>query len=155
MRSANKKHGNIGDIELIKSQNGLEILESWDAKYGKLYLRDELEELAEKLGDHSETKIAGFVVDENPNLKKEIVDRKAELEELLDVTIHICSFEQWTALISARAEGVSQSDLAKRWLSAFVESICQRRRDKAPIDEPCEAWLTELNHQLTRWIPQK
>ena len=43
MRSANKKHGNIGDIEIVKKHGGLEILESWDAKYGKPYLRDELE----------------------------------------------------------------------------------------------------------------
>ena len=36
MRSANKKHGNIGDIELME---GHDIIESWDAKYGKSYLR--------------------------------------------------------------------------------------------------------------------
>jgi len=49
MRSANKKHGNIGDIELSFSPQGNDIIESWDAKYGKTYLRDELEELNEKL----------------------------------------------------------------------------------------------------------
>ena len=36
MRSANKKHGNVGDIEL--TENGI-ITEAWDAKYGKPYLR--------------------------------------------------------------------------------------------------------------------
>lgn len=44
MRSANKKHGNIGDIELLEDR---QIVEAWDAKYGKSYLRDEIEELSE------------------------------------------------------------------------------------------------------------
>ncbi len=30
MRSANKKHGNIGDIEILEAR---QIIESWDAKY--------------------------------------------------------------------------------------------------------------------------
>ncbi|MEO1185947.1 MAG: hypothetical protein AAFX46_15255, partial [Cyanobacteria bacterium J06636_27] len=38
MRSANKKYGNIGDVEILQ---GNQIIESWDAKYGKSYLRDE------------------------------------------------------------------------------------------------------------------
>lgn len=42
MRSANKKHGNIGDIEILQAR---QIIESWDAKYGKSYLRDELSTL--------------------------------------------------------------------------------------------------------------
>ncbi len=37
MRSANKKHGNIGDLEVLEKSN---IIEAWDAKYGKAYLRD-------------------------------------------------------------------------------------------------------------------
>lgn len=36
MRSANKKHGNIGDVEILEAR---QIIESWDAKYGKAYLR--------------------------------------------------------------------------------------------------------------------
>ena len=44
MRSANKKHGNVGDIELLEDR---QIVEAWDAKYGKSYLRDEIEELSE------------------------------------------------------------------------------------------------------------
>jgi hypothetical protein len=36
MRSANKKHGNIGDIEITTGKrDSLHIVESWDAKYGK------------------------------------------------------------------------------------------------------------------------
>ncbi|UJP05122.1 MAG: hypothetical protein LZF61_09825 [Nitrosomonas sp.] len=50
MRSANKKHGNIGDVELLEDD---EIIESWDAKYGKAYLRDELDEVMEKANNHN------------------------------------------------------------------------------------------------------
>ena len=77
MRSANKKHGNIGDIEIVQKAGGLEILEAWDAKYGKPYLREELDEVNEKLEDHSETDEVGFVVDSEPNLKDEIRERIA------------------------------------------------------------------------------
>jgi len=40
-----------------------------------------MEELHEKLQEHPETKLAGFVVDENPNLKPEIKKRIEELEQ--------------------------------------------------------------------------
>ena len=49
MRSANKKHGNIGDIEVTTTEKSLSIIEAWDAKYGKTYFRDELEELRDKI----------------------------------------------------------------------------------------------------------
>ena len=57
MRSANKKHGNIGDIELLENN---EIVESWDAKYGKNYLRDEIDEVSEKLEYHEKVETVGF-----------------------------------------------------------------------------------------------
>lgn len=41
MRSANKKHGNVADIEVTAPNNGDYVIEAWDAKYGKPYLRDE------------------------------------------------------------------------------------------------------------------
>ncbi|MEI6415090.1 MAG: hypothetical protein WCP34_12635 [Pseudomonadota bacterium] len=58
MRFANKKHGNIGDIELI--ENG-DIVASWDAKYGKSYLREEVEEVCEKISGHDNIQVVGFV----------------------------------------------------------------------------------------------
>jgi hypothetical protein len=59
MRSANKKHGNIGDVEILQSK---EIIESWDSKFGKTYLREELEELVDKLEAHSSVEIVGFII---------------------------------------------------------------------------------------------
>ena len=148
MRSANKKHGNVGDIELVASRNSRSVVESWDAKYGKPYLRDELEELHEKLQDHAETRIAGFVVDARPNLKDEIGRRKKELEELHDVAIHILPFPEWVGSTLGRFNVADPLEIARLWLLCFVESLCQRRREKAPIDEPCDLWVAELKAAL-------
>ena len=63
--------------------------------YSKPDLRDELDELNEKLEGHSETKVAGFVVDTTPNLKEEIVARRAEIEDDQGIKIPILSFEEW------------------------------------------------------------
>ena len=151
MRSANKKHGNIGDIEIIQKAGGLEILEAWDAKYGKPDLREELEEINEKLEDHSETAAVGFVVNSEPERRKEIEERVREIEELHEVKVHILSFEEWVKHQAARAPGANPIDLAKQWVIAFAESLCQMRRDLAPIDEPADAWVTALTEYASRW----
>lgn len=147
MRSANKKHGNIGDIEVTIGHSTLQILEAWDAKYGKQYLRDELEELNEKLSDHSETKLLGFVTDKAPNLKEEILDRVRELEELHSVKISLLEFDTWAREQIARA-GNDEDAIAREWLLAFSESLCQKRRDRAPIDEPSDVWVAQLHGAL-------
>lgn len=95
MRSANKKHGNIGDIELITETSEIHILEAWDAKYGKPYLRDELEELRDKLLQHPETKRVGFVCNKNPDKRQDIIDRKTVIEEEFSVNIYLMSFSEW------------------------------------------------------------
>lgn len=141
MRSANKKHGNVGDIEL--SENGI-IIESWDAKYGKPYLRDELEELHDKLLTHPDVKIAGFVCDNKIDLRKDIVSRTEELELEIGTEIYLFSFEEW---INFKIKNINENQkniLAYRWLVAIVESFAQKRLDVAPIDEPCDAWINDL-----------
>lgn len=145
MRSANKKHGNIGDVEVTEGPETLEILEAWDAKYGKTYLRDELDELGEKLAGHPETKVVGFVVDQKPNLKKEIVERISELEQLHGVQLTIESFDIWVRHQLDRS-GLDRDVAARKWLSAFAKSMCQMSRDRAPIDEPADVWVNELRN---------
>ena len=151
MRSANKKHGNVGDIEVTADRHSNQILEAWDAKYGKVYLRDELDELDEKLQDHPETERAGFIVDRDPDMQPEILDRIAELEDLHGVEIKILSFEDW---IQMQFELIDEEpdELACEWLRAFTESLCQRRRDLAPIDEPSFAWVQMLNTCAIAWM---
>jgi hypothetical protein len=143
MRSANKKHGNIGDIEVTLSKRGLDIIESWDAKYGKPYLRDELDELNDKLRAHPQTVVAGFVVDAKPNLKDEILSRKAEVEEIHNVRISVIGFDEWVHEQATRVS-LNKKDIATNWVMAFAECLCQMRRDRAPIDEPSDAWVEEL-----------
>lgn len=143
MRSANKKHGNIGDIEVLQRRGGMLILESWDAKFGKLDLRDELEELNEKLMDHSETKLVGFVTDGEPILRDDLVARMSELQDMHDVKIDIISFRGWLHAQAARSD-MPPAKTAEAWVNTFAECLCQLRREQAPIDEPCDAWVVGL-----------
>ena len=141
MRSANKKHGNIGDIELI---DGRVIVESWDAKYGKPYLRDELEELDDKILAYPGVKIAGFVVDRNPDRRSEIINRAEEITSISGIDIKILSFEEWIKWQTGRLLSSQLNTVGYNWLLAVVESFGQKRTDIAPIDEPCEAWINDL-----------
>lgn len=148
MRSANKKHGNVGDIELIQDS---EIIESWDAKYGKSYLRDEIEELAEKLKLHDSVKIAGFVTDSNPERIEEMQTRISEIEELYGVKIELLKYADWVTNQFSRAKDevdIDGTSLSEKWIRAYTESLAQRRREIAPIDEPCHSWIISLNSIL-------
>jgi hypothetical protein len=145
MRSANKKHGNIGDIELL---DGQDIVVSWDAKYGKEYLRDEIEELHDKImGRTTAITRLGFVVSGTPLIDDEIKSRIAEILELTGNQIDILTFAQW---LNEYRGDVDSSQLGKAWLKAYVESLGQKRREVAPIDEPCNAWLTSLKDILLK-----
>lgn len=141
MRSANKKHGNVGDIEL--SENGT-IIKSWDAKYGKPYLRDELEEMREKLLVHPDVRIAGFVCDARVDMRKDVSNRKDELEFETGTEIHLFSFDEWIAFEVSELTPVQKNELGYKWLVAVVESFSQKRLALAPIDEPCDAWINDL-----------
>lgn len=145
MRSANKKHGNVGDIEL---KDGHVIVEAWDAKYGKPYLRDELDELNDKILRSPGVKVAGFVVDKNPDRRKEITDRMEDLTAETDVDILILSFDEWVKWQVGDKTGKELDVIGYHWLMAVVESFAQRRPEIAPIDEPCEQWIDDLIKML-------
>jgi hypothetical protein len=151
MKSANKKHGNIGDIELLDVDG--DIIESWDAKYGKSYLRDELEELNDKLFDQDKIRIAGFVTSIPPERLGELEPRMDEIASLLPgLSLSILTLAEWTALQYNRAingSTASEKEISERWVKAYVESIAQLRREWAPIDEPCVQWLESLKKLLT------
>lgn len=147
MRSANKKHGNIGDVEL---RDGSVIIEAWDAKYGKPYLRDELEELRDKLLVHPGVKVAGFVVDSDVDLRKDIVSRAAEISLETGTQIRLFSFAQWVGYQLDSLTGAAMETIGYKWLRAVVESFAQKRSSLAPIDEPCEIWLEDLVRLLSR-----
>jgi hypothetical protein len=148
MRSANKKHGNIGDIELLED---MEIIESWDAKYGKAYLREEIDEVIEKLTTHNSVGVVGFVTTLAPIINQEIIKKLDSAKQLHGIDIKILTFEEWIELIFNRAleeKHTTEIELAKNWLLAYTECIAQKRRDVAPIDEPCIEWVKELDQKL-------
>lgn len=148
MRSANKKHGNIGDIELTATQGNMDIIESWDAKYGKTYLRDELEELNDKLKSHPQTTLVGFVTDQKPNLKPEIKSRIEELQLIHETEIHILEFGEWVNY-EIKKYGLNPDTVGAKWMIAIAESICQLRRDIAPIDEPTTEWVESFKESIS------
>lgn len=148
MRSANKKHGNIGDVEI--KQDG-QIIEAWDAKYGKNYLRDELEELADKLPKHPDVQLVGFVTSGTPDRLAELTHRMGEIEAFFGVVLKIVQFTDWvqTQFERVQSEGLATSeDVARRWLSAYGQSLAQKRRTLAPIDEPCQRWVETLQETI-------
>lgn len=148
MRSANKKHGNVGDIEVTGQDNESFVIEAWDGKFGKPYLRDELEELHDKLASHPEIETVGFVVDRNPELTEDITNRIEELSVMHGVTVQILSFDDWLEMQVKRCTGVPPKQVATQWLTAYVETLASKRREIAPIDEPTDKWLNDLKQVL-------
>lgn len=145
MRSANKKHGNVGDIEL---RDGKIIVESWDAKYGKPYLYEELSELKDKLEFNPGVQTAGFIADSNLMLKKEVVERQKEYSILTGVSIQLMEFVDWVKFETEDLSKNQQSKVASEWLKAVVETFSRKRIEIAPLDEPCEEWLSDLKQIL-------
>lgn len=143
MRSANKKHGNIGDIEV---KEGAAIVAAWDAKYGKSYLRDEIEELVDKMELHPSVRVVGFVTSTKPDRSDEIMSRIGDIEEATGIHLTINDYREWVnaRLDEAQYQGVDTVQALRNWVIAYAESLAQRRREIAPIDEPCLQWLSSL-----------
>lgn len=146
MRSANKKAGNIGDIELLSPEGA--IVEAWDAKFGKPYLWDELVELGEKLLERPGTSIAGFVTDSAPMLPNDLLDRKKEIASATGTRVEIFSFRDWVRIQTGNLPAGRRKALPGAWLKAVAESFGRKRLDLAPIDEPCDKWLADLANAL-------
>ena len=144
MRSANKKHGNIGDIEL---KEGAVVTEAWDAKYGKPYLYEELDELKEKVQTNPGIMRAGFVVNSCFDSFAELSEKADEVANFTGIDIYLLTFDEWIEY-QLNAYNIkdtqSQLELGHRWVIAVVESFAQKRRQLAPIDEPCDEWLNSL-----------
>jgi len=148
MRTANLKHRNFGDVEIVA---GDFVIESWDAKYDNPYLSDALDVFVEKLRgkDTSELTFGYVLLPE----KKEYpdVDRKIQaIAEEYGVEIQVVSLDNWVQNQAMRAseENITEETLAIAWLRAYVESLALRRAEKAPIDEPTYNWLQTLKDTL-------
>ena len=141
MRSANKKHGNIGDIEL---KEGRHIIEAWDAKFGKPYLYEEIGELCEKLETYPGVETAGFIVDKEANKSADILEKLEDAKAMTGTDIRIFNFSEWTEFKLKNVDGQNRDEFGRRWLTATIESFARKRINLAPIDEPCDGWLTDL-----------
>lgn len=148
MRTANKKAGNIGDIELLSPEGS--IIEAWDAKFGKPYLWDELVELGEKLLENPGVKISGFVTDGAPMLPGDLLNRKKEISNNTGTRIEIFSFRDWVRIQTGDLLAKHRAELPKSWLKAIAETFGRRRLEIAPIDEPCDRWLIDFAGCLDR-----
>lgn len=149
MRTANLKHGNIGDVEILR---GDQIIEAWDAKYGIQYLGDDVDELETKLQERVVSDLLfGYVVYPAPRLFEDVTLKIASLESDYGMDIKLFSFGEWVAYQSTRATqlDVSGDELTNAWLDAYVESLGQLRREQAPIDEPTSVWLQTLGPLLS------
>ena len=107
----------------------------------------ELEELADKLEAHPTVALAGFVTSVKPEQREETVSRCQEIEDEFGIILEILAFRDWIKKQFSRAmEGdtVTEQELASAWITAYTESLAQKRRNIAPIDEPCYHWLTSL-----------
>ncbi len=73
-----------------------------------------------------------------------------ELEVMHEVEIKIHGFDQW---VTAQVErvGAKSVTVSALWITAFAECLCQKRRDRAPIDEPCNAWVDALAIYSNSW----
>lgn len=147
MRSANKKHGNVGDIEI---KEGSDVLESWDAKYKKPYLIDELSELEDKLSSATRVRSAGFVTDGQPDIQNDVKAKILDIEDEFDTEVKILSLHDWIDYQIDLNYVSDKNKLGKAWLIALTESFTLKRLDRAPIDEPCDGWVVDLTKAIKR-----
>jgi hypothetical protein len=142
MRSADKKHGNIGDIEVVDPDDEFTIYEAYDAKYGKKYLLNELHEIHGKLKRHPETQTVSFVTNKKPTVDEDIRERIEALETEFSTSVSLTTFDEFWRRSISQLE--NQGSDPAEWLVAYTETLCQKRRERAPVNEPTRGWVEEL-----------
>jgi hypothetical protein len=76
-----------------------------------------------------------------------------DLTELHGAEFEIISYTEWVESIFKRcidSTMISESELAKAWITAYVYTLAQRKREVAPIDEPCLEWVKLLKVELEK-----
>jgi len=73
-----------------------------------------------------------------------LLERMQQVGELHDCKIEIVSFARWYELIISSMSDTEILYFNNLWLTAIAESFGQRRREIAPIDEPCGLWMETL-----------
>lgn len=146
MRAANVKLGNVGDVELLDA-NGRPV-EAWDSKMGFRSLAVELQEIDDKLKGNPTVGRAGFVAaDRLPALDPAAHADIARILSSRGTTVQVVLLVDW-ARERIRLAGVDPDKTAASWLRAYAETLCQKRRDIAPLDEPSKPWVEGLAREL-------
>ena len=119
-------------------------------------MRDEIEELSEKLEIHPSVRCAGFVTSLEVERFGELKPRCEEIEDIYGITLKVLTFDDWVEKQFERAladKTISEQEFSMDWIKAYTESLAQQRREIAPIDEPCYQWLLKLNEILIEELP--
>ena len=149
MRTANQKHRNFGDVEVIY---GDFVTESWDAKYDNPYLSDALDVFIEKIRgkDVSELNF-GYVLFPERKEYRDVERKIADIADEFGIEVQTYSFKEWVQkqLLRASNANIAEDVLATAWIRAYTESLALMREDRAPIDEPTYDWLQSLQSVLS------
>ena len=109
---------------------------------------DELCELQDKLEINQGVSIAGFIVNDTLELKSEVIEKIDEVSTITETDIKLFTFKDWVSYKLIDISDSEKDKFAKDWLVAVVESFARKRLEIAPIDEPCEDWLSNLSELL-------
>ncbi len=85
-------------------------------------------------------------------LKPEVIERQNDFSALTNVEILLFNFNDWLKYQTEDLSPVQKNLLATEWVRAVVETFARRRYDVAPLDEPCENWLQDLNRLLSALV---
>ncbi|WP_152420229.1 DNA methyltransferase [Halorubrum distributum] len=142
MRSADRKHGNVGDIEVVAPDDEFHVKEAIDGKYGHGLNLGELRDLGSKLRSHPETESVIFVTSVERDLSSDVKEAINRLETNFNVNIDVRSLGKHSQAVLKQYDdaGIRPDS----WLTSYVETLTHRRRDIAPIDEPTIDWVDTL-----------
>ncbi len=92
----------------------------------------------------------------------QIISEQAVAGQVMEKIQNLASYDKINQLgafglinshIKRAAVTASEPEIAVAWITAYAESLAQRRREIAPIDEPCYQWLSTMNEILTEQLP--
>lgn len=153
MRSADQKHGNVADIEIVDSDDEFHIYEALDGKHGHEPMLREIKDLGPKLEQHPETEYVAFVTTAEHVLPNKVKEEQEQLMREHDVIIE---FETLNQISQRMLQWYEQAGLEpKNWLVAYVQTLTHQRQEIAPIHEPTPKWVGVLvdvmeNHSTTQ-----
>ena len=78
---------------------------------------------------------------------EELEKRLEEAKAMYGINFLIVTFDDWSKMILDRclsSKMIDEDTLAKHWLKAYAYTLALKKREIAPIDEPCMEWVKLL-----------